>query len=161
MSPANFSTADLSDEHGLHAGVLEAVLIDYGRLTSFAGPIVTVWAYEDNTQIRALLETEGKGRVLVVDGGASKRCALMGGNLAKLAEKNGWAGVVINGCVRDRAEIAACQIGVKAIGHVPRKSEKRGVGAADVPVTFSGVTFRPGDHLYADMDGVVVLPRTP
>ena len=155
------STTDLSDEHGLHARVLEAVFLDYGGVVPFSGPIVTVWAYEDNTQVRAQLELPGQGRVLVVDGGGSRRCALLGGNLAKLAEKNGWTGIVVNGCVRDRAEIAETKIGVKALGHMPRKSEKRGVGAADVPVTFAGVTFRPGDYLYADLDGVVVVPKGP
>jgi regulator of ribonuclease activity A len=161
MSAPVPSTTDLSDEHGLHARVLEAVFFDYGGVTTFSGPIVTVWAFEDNTQVRAQLETKGEGRVLVVDGGGSRRCALVGGKLAKLAEANGWAGIVVNGCVRDRMEIKDCKIGVKAIGHMPRRSENRGVGAADVPVTFAAVTFRPGDHLYADLDGIVVLPQTP
>lgn len=152
-----FATTDLSDTFGHHAQVAEATFADYGGVSVFSGPIATVWAFEDNSQVRAELETPGEGRVLVVDGGASKRCALLGGNLAKLAGRNGWAGVIVNGCVRDRAEIAACEIGVKALGHMPRKSEKRGVGTAGVPVTFAGVTFRPGDILYADEDGIVVV----
>jgi len=153
----DFATSDLSDEFGHAAQVAEATFEDYGGVSVFSGPIATVWAFEDNTQVRAQLETQGAGRVLVVDGGASKRCALLGGNLAKLAEKNGWAGVIINGYVRDRGEIGECRIGVKALGHMPRKSEKRGVGAVDVPVTFASVTFRPGDSLYADLDGVIVV----
>ena len=152
-----FATTDLSDEFGHAAQVAEATFADYGGVSAFYGPIATVWAFEDNTQVRAQLETPGKGRVLVVDGGGSKRCALLGGILAKLAEKNGWVGLVINGYVRDRNEIAACRIGVKALGHMPRKSEKKGVGAIDVPVSFAAVTFRPGDILYADEDGIVVV----
>ena len=153
----SFATTDLSDEFGHSAQVAEATFTDYGGVSLFSGPIATVWAFEDNTQLRAQLERAGAGRVLVVDGGGSKRCALLGGNLAKLAEQNGWAGLIINGYVRDRAEIAACQIGVKALGHMPRKSEKKGVGAVDVPVSFAAVNFKPGDVLYADPDGIVVI----
>ena len=153
----SFATTDLSDEFGLNAQVAEVSFSDYGGVPVFSGPIATVWAFEDNTQVRAQLEMAGAGRVLVVDGGGSKRCALVGGNLAKLAERNGWAGIVVNGYVRDRAEMADCRIGVKALGHMPRRSEKRGVGAVDVPVTFAAVTFKPGDVLYADLDGVIVI----
>jgi regulator of ribonuclease activity A len=153
----SFATTDLSDEFGHSAQVAEATFADYGGVSLFSGPIATVWAFEDNTQLRTQLERAGEGRVLVVDGGGSKRCALLGGNLAKLAEQNGWAGLIINGYVRDRAEIAACKIGVKALGHMPRKSEKKGVGAIDVPISFAAVTFKPGDVLYADPDGIVVV----
>jgi len=152
-----FATTDLSDKFGFAAQVAEATFADYGGVAAFHGPIATVWAFEDNTRVRAQLETPGQGRVLVVDGGGSKRCALLGGNLAKLAESNGWAGLVINGYVRDRAEISACRVGVKALGHMPRKSEKKGVGAVDVPVSFAAITFKPGDILYADSDGIVVV----
>jgi regulator of ribonuclease activity A len=154
---SSFTTTDLSDEFGHHAQVAEAGLADYGGVSRFSGAIATVWAFEDNSQVRTQLEAPGAGRVLVVDGGGSKRCALLGGNLAKLAELNGWTGILVNGFIRDRAEIAQCKIGVKALGHMPRKSEKKGVGAVDVPVTFAGVTFKPGDILYADEDGVVVV----
>ena len=106
--------------------------------------------------MRTAVESPGEGRVLVVDGGGSERCALFGGNLAKLAAANGWAGIVINGCVRDRAELAAEPVGVKALNHHPKKSVKRGLGERDVAVTFAGVTFHPGDWLYADEDGVIV-----
>jgi regulator of ribonuclease activity A len=152
-----FATTDLSDKFGHAAQIAEATFNDYGGVPAFYGPIATVWAFEDNTQVRTLLEGPGKGRVLVVDGGGSRRCALLGGNLAKLAEANGWAGLVINGFVRDRIEIAECRIGVKALGHMPRKSEKRGVGAVDVPVSFAAITFKPGDILYADEDGILVV----
>lgn len=151
------ATTDLSDQHGAAAQIATLQFFDYGGHETFNGPIVTLWTFEDNGMVRTLLETPGEGRVLVVDGGGSLRCALLGGNLGKLAEENGWAGIVVNGGVRDRAELAACKTGVKALGHTPRKSEKRGVGTANVPVKFGGVTFLPGHHLYADLDGIVVL----
>ncbi len=159
--PTEAATTDLADEHGASALVATVQFQDYGGLSAFGGPIVTLWTFEDNGMVRALLETPGQGRVLVVDGGASQRCALLGGNLGKLAEKNGWAGIVINGAVRDRAELAECKTGIKALGHTPRKSEKRGVGTANIPVKFAGITFLPGDLLHADLDGIVVLSARP
>ena len=115
--------------------------------------------FEDNSLVRAALETPGAGRVLVVDGGGSQRTALLGGNLAALAVAHGWAGVVIDGCVRDVAELAACPIGIRALGTCPMPPAKRGAGQRDVPVRLQGVGVRPGDWLYADADGIVVLDR--
>jgi regulator of ribonuclease activity A len=113
--------------------------------------------YEDNVLVRAALEQPGEGRVLVIDGGGSRACALAGDQIAALALTNGWAGLVINGCVRDIDAIGRTPLGVKALAANPRKSQKRGEGDRDVPVTFAGVTFEPGDVLFADADGVVVL----
>ena len=153
MTPA---TTDLSDEHGDAVHHCDPVFRDYGGKVAFHGTIATISTFEDNSLVRDAVEQPGEGRVLVVDGGGSLRCALLGGNLAKLAAQNGWAGVVINGCVRDRDELAAEPIGIKALNHHPKKSVKRGLGDRDVAVTFAGVAFRPGDWLYADKDGIIL-----
>ena len=129
---------------------------DFGGRDAFAGPISTLKVFEDNALVRSALEEPGQGRVLVVDGGGSLRTALVGGNLAVLAAKNGWDGVLVYGCIRDSAEIAVVDVGVKALAAMPLKSAKRGWGERDVPVTFAGVTFQPGAWLYADRDGVIV-----
>lgn len=152
----SFATTDLSDAHP-EAQVADPVFGDFGGLQAFHGPIVTLKVFEDNALVRSLLEEPGQGRVLVVDGGGSTRCALVGGNLGQLGVDNGWAGIVVNGCIRDSDEIAGQEIGVKALGTHPRKSEK-GLHSAhrDRAVTFAGVTFRPGQWLYADADGIVV-----
>ena len=131
-------------------------LRDFGGVLKFSGPASTVRCFENNPLVREALNEPGQGRVLVVDGGGSKRCALLGDNLAGLASENGWAGVVINGCLRDAEDIRAIPIGVKAIAPHPLKSSKRDPGARDVPVSFAGVTVAPGDWVYADMDGVIV-----
>eukprot|EP00850_Spirogloea_muscicola_P002921 SM000011S19099 [mRNA] locus=s11:957427:958201:+ [translate_table: standard] len=157
----SLATTDLCDAHegALASGELRAlppVFRAYGRRAAFCGPVRTLKVFEDNTLVRAALEGSGGGCVLVVDGGGSLRCALLGGSLAVLAEKNGWAGVVVHGCVRDTAEIDACELGVRALAPHPVKSLKRGEGAADVPVAVAGVPVRPGEWLYADADGVIV-----
>ncbi|HZI13915.1 MAG TPA: ribonuclease E activity regulator RraA [Myxococcus sp.] len=153
----DFKTADLCDTHAGKPGfqVAEPGFLDYGGRRAFSGAISTVRAPEDNSLVRKALEEPGQGRVLVVDGGGSRRCALVGDQLALLAQKNGWAGVVVNGCIRDSEEVGRTAIGVKALGTHPRKSEKRNEGQRDVEVRFAGVTFRPGHHLYADADGIV------
>ena len=150
------TTADLSDAHP-EADIAEPVFRDFGALSSFHGPMVVIKVFEDNALVRTLLEEPGAGRVLVVDGGGSRRCALIGGNMAQLAVANGWSGLVIYGCIRDSGEIRELPIGVKALGTHPRKSEK-GLhqGRRDRPVTFAGVTFRSGQWLYADSDGILV-----
>nr|WP_221471412.1 ribonuclease E activity regulator RraA [Amycolatopsis umgeniensis] len=130
----------------------------FGGHRKFSGPIRTVSCHEDNGLVKKLLNTPGEGSVLVVDGGGSLHSALTGDMIAKSAVDNGWAGVVVNGAVRDSAELAGLPLGVKALGTNPRKSSKAGVGAVDVPVGFGGVTFTPGDTLYSDDDGVVILP---
>jgi len=159
MTAANPATADLSDAHP-EAQVCAPVFRDYGGKRAFHGTIATVKVFEDNALVRSMLETAGQSRVLVVDGGGSLRCALFGGMLGDLAMKNGWTGIVVNGCVRDAAELAAQDVGVKALATHPRKSEK-GLhsGVADCVVEFSGVRFQPGAWLYADADGIVVADR--
>ncbi len=151
----SLATADLTDEHpGLQ--VLELPLRDFGGSKAFHGPVTTLKVFEDNSLVRAAFEEPGAGRVLVVDGGGSLRCALVGDLLAELAAKNGWAGAVVYGAIRDSAPIVGIAIGLKALATHPRKSVKRGEGQRDIPVSFGGLTIRPGDYLYADADGVVV-----
>lgn len=152
----SLKTADLCDEHDEAVSVAEPIFGDFGGDIMFHGPIHTLKIFEDNTLVRDALEAPGEGKVLVVDGGGSMRCALVGGNLGDLAEKNGWAGIVVNGCIRDSEEIGAQQVGVKALGTHPRKSVKRGVGEINIPVSFAGVRFVPGQFVYADEDGLVV-----
>ena len=151
-----FLTTDLCDLHP-EVQVCDPVLADFGGRRTFHGPVRTLKVFEDNALLRSTLEAAGEGRVLVVDGGGSLRCALLGGQLGKLGAANGWAGLVIHGCVRDAIELSQCDIGVKALAIHPRKSDK-GLhgGRLDGLVRFAGVTFRPGGWLYADGDGVVV-----
>jgi regulator of ribonuclease activity A len=152
-----FATTDLCDAHGDAVQVVEPRLLQpFGGRRHLRGPMVTLKVFEDNALVRSALEGPGDGAVLVVDGGGSLRCALVGGQLGQLAEKNGWAGVVVHGCVRDARELFACPVGVWAMATCPRKSVKRGLGDRAVPVSFGGVTFVTGHHLYADEDGVVV-----
>jgi regulator of ribonuclease activity A len=153
------ATTDLCDAYP-DLQVCAPVFRDFGGETAFHGPIATLKVFEDNALVRATLERPGEGRVLVVDGGGSLRCALVGGQLGELALRHGWAGLLVNGCVRDRAELAALRLGVKALAAHPRRSEK-GLhsGQADRAVEFAGVRFAPGDWLYADRDGVVVAAR--
>ena len=150
-------TADLSDVHP-EALVLAPLLRDYGGTPRFQGLAATVRVQDDNVLVRTALEEPGEGRVLVVDNGGSLNCAVLGGMLGQIAVQNGWAGVVVNGCVRDVAELARLPLGIRAIAAHPRRSAKRGLGERDVPVTFAGVTLHPGDDVYADEDGLLVLP---
>ena len=155
-------TTDLSDAHGDSDVGLRYLATDYqdfGGHVRFHGQAKTVLTFEDNSKVRAAVETPGEGRVLVVDGGGSKNCALFGGNLAKLAADNGWAGIIIHGCVRDRAELKAEAVGIKALASHPKKSKKRDLGSYDVSLHFSGVTVHPGDWIYADEDGVVISEK--
>lgn len=149
-------TTDLCDAHPDDARAVAPSFRDFGGVSAFSGPIVTIKSHEDNVILRKALEEPGAGRVLVVDGGGSLRCALMGSNLADLGVKNGWSGVLLNACVRDVKELREAKIGIKALASHPVKSGKRGDGARDVPVSFGGVTFRPGEMIYADEDGVIV-----
>lgn len=152
----SYATTDLSDAHP-EAQVCEPVFGDFGGKLAFHGPVKTLKVFEDNALVRATLETPGEGRVLVVDAGGSMRCAVLGGNLGQLAVKNGWAGIVVYGCVRDTEELGSLDVGVKALGAHPRKSEKGLHSAhADRVVSFAGVTIGPGSWLYADADGIVV-----
>ncbi len=155
----SFKTPDLCDEFEGSVWVAEPLFRDFGGAASFHGPIATLRVFEDNVLVREALETDGQRRVLVVDGGGSTRCALLGDRLARFAYENDWAGVVINGCIRDSAEISKIAVGVKALHAVPRRSAKEGAGERDVPVSFAGITFVPGNYLYADADGVIVADR--
>lgn len=150
-------TADICDKYVDEVSVAEPIFTDYGGRTEFSGPILTVKTVDDFSQVRELVHSPGEGRVLVVDGSGSRRHALMGGNLAAAAAENGWQGIVFHGCIRDVHEIAEVDIGVKALGATPRRPLDNDQGVVDLPVTFAGVTFRPGDWLYADRDGIVVL----
>jgi len=155
----DISTADLCDAHADELQIAEPGLVTIGGAPAFGGPIATVQVLEDNVLVRQALEEPGQGRVLVIDGGGSLRCALIGDMLATLARDNGWAGVIVNGCVRDSRAIGALEVGVMALATHPRKSGKLGQGSRDVPVSFRGVTFRPGQVVYADRDGIVVATR--
>ncbi|NJD30658.1 MAG: RraA family protein [Gammaproteobacteria bacterium] len=149
-------TADLCDEHADAVQVCEPVFQAYGGRHAFSGPVSTVRCFEDNSRVKEAVEGPGNGRVLVVDGGGSRRRALFGGNLGNAAVRNGWAGIIIHGCIRDSAELGQLNLGIRALGTMPLRSEKRGEGERDVPVRFAGASFRPGDYVYADEDGVVV-----
>ena len=159
-SPA-FATCDLCDVHKNDCSdqfrVLPPVFKNFGGRARFSGPVSTVKCFEDNSLVKAAVDSPGEGRVLVVDGGASLRRALVGGNLGAAAARNGWAGVVVDGCVRDVVELAQCHIGLRALAAMPLPTEKRGEGQRDIPVQIQGVWVRPGDWLYADEDGMVVM----
>jgi len=155
MTLPQLATADLTDAHP-EMRVAEPIFRDYGGRATFSGPAFTVRVFEDNAVVRSTLETPGQGQVLVVDGGASLNCALVGDMLGLLAVQNGWAGVVVNGCVRDTVQLAALAIGVKALAAHPRRSRKEGEGEQGVSLTFAGVTVQPGDWIYADADGLLV-----
>ena len=168
---SSFATCDLCDAHKNDATgdfrVLPPLFRDFGALRKFCGPVVTVKCFEDNSAVKAALDSSGfeetpagrVGKVLVVDGGASLRRALLGGNLGLAALKNGWAGVLIDGCVRDVAELAALQVGIRALASMPMPTEKRQPGQMDIAVQIQGVWVRPGDWLYADEDGALLSAR--
>lgn len=149
-------TADLMDEAGDRLEACDIQLRDYGGRPRFAGPIRTIRCRDDNVRVREVLSGPGDGAVLVVDGGGSLHSALVGDVIAGLAAGNGWHGLVIHGAVRDVAALHELSIGIRALGSNPRRSAKTGAGETDVPVSFGGVTFRPGAMLYADEDGIVI-----
>lgn len=160
VSQPLMATCDLCDAHkGDDTGsfrVLPPVFRDFGARLRFAGPVITVKCFEDNTPVKRAVESPGEGRVLVVDGGGSLRRALLGGNLGAAAARNGWAGVVIDGCVRDVAELRVCDVGIRALAAMPLPTERKAEGLRDLAVQIQGVWVRPGDWLYADEDGMVV-----
>jgi regulator of ribonuclease activity A len=149
-------TADLCDAYADRLQVCEPLFQSYGGVTAFGGAISTVRCFEDNSRVKEAIESPGQRRVLVVDGGGSRRHSLFGGNLGRAAVQNEWAGVIIYGCIRDSAALARLPLALRALGTMPLRSERRGEGERDVPVRFAGVTFRPGDFVYADEDGIVV-----
>jgi regulator of ribonuclease activity A len=155
-----FSTCDFCDQFRDATDdalrVIPPGLNDYGAHRVFAGPVVTVRCYDDNTLVKDLVSSPGEGRVLVVDGGGSLHRALLGGNLAAAAAKNAWAGVVVDGCVRDKAELESAAVGIRARALLPMPTARAWQGQRDVMVSLMGVHVRPGDWLYADADGIVV-----
>ncbi len=160
-----FSTCDICDtnEDKLISGdlsVFPPIFMRFGLQHQFCGPATTLKVFEDNGIVRTVLETPGKGHVLVIDGGGSFRCALVGGNLAKLAETNGWAGIVVHGCIRDVEEISLCNIGVRTLAVMPLRSVKKGGGERDLRIVIAGIQINPGDWIYADMDGVLVAKQS-
>ena len=154
-------TTDLLDNHEALIAqeklrIVAPMFQRYGGKSAFAGNIVTLKLFEDNSLVRSVLGESGTGKVLVVDGGGSLRCALLGDQLSELAVKNGWEGVIVYGCIRDSAAINALPLGVRALNTHPLKTVKKNVGERDIPVTFGGVTLKPGEWLCADVDGVIV-----
>nr|WP_315257068.1 ribonuclease E activity regulator RraA [uncultured Duganella sp.] len=160
----SFATTDLCDDNAKllddgRLAVLPPVFKHYGQRARFCGRVVTLKVHEDNALVRAVLETPGDGNVLVIDGGGSLRRALVGGQLGLLAQDNGWAGIIVDGCIRDTEEIDACDIGVRALGAHPQKPNKKGVGERNLRVQIAGVPVNPGDWIYADADGVLVAQQ--
>lgn len=154
-----FSTSDLCDAHPDLVRVVTPMFANYGGRRAFGGGIVTIKCFEDNSLVKAQVHEAGHGRVLVVDGGGSMRCALLGDLLAAKAAQNAWAGLVIYGCIRDVDDIGAMDIGVQALGTIPIKSVRKGQGDLNVPVIFGGVTFQPGEYVYADNNGIIVANK--
>jgi regulator of ribonuclease activity A len=152
------STPDLTDNHS-QARVIELQFISYGALKTFSGEAVTIKCHEDNSLVKACVAEPGLGRVIVVDGGGSLRRALLGDMLAEKAADNEWAGMIINGAIRDVDEIEVTALGVKALGCCPLKTQKLGVGQRDITVNFGGVQISPGDYIYADNNGVIVSDK--
>jgi regulator of ribonuclease activity A len=155
----DFATADLVDDFEPELQSCETQFRQYGSRSVFAGPIATIRCRRDNALVKKVLNTPGEGRVLVVDGGGSLASALMGDLIAASAVEQGWAGVVINGAVRDVPALRTLDLGIKALGSNPLKSAKAGTGETGVPVAFGGVRFTPGDWLYSDEDGIVISGR--
>ncbi|EXI76773.1 MAG: putative regulator of ribonuclease activity [Candidatus Accumulibacter sp. SK-11] len=157
-------TPDLLDKHEARTldgsvRVVAPIFQRYGGRSAFCGQIVTLKLFEDNSLVREVLAEAGRGKVLVIDGGGSLRCALVGDQLAILAQGNGWEGIVVYGCIRDSDDIAHIDLGLRAVNTHPLKSIKKGIGERDLAVSFGGVTFRPGEWIYVDADGVVVSDR--
>ena len=159
----SFTTPDLCDANEAAIGhtlrVVTPMFKAYGGRARFCGRIHTLKIFEDNSLVREALGQPGQGKVLVVDGGGSLRCALVGDQLAVLAQKNGWEGIVVYGCIRDVDVIAQTDLGVQALASHPMKTDKRGIGDLNVAVTFGGITFRPGEFVYADNNGIIVSPQ--
>ncbi len=152
------STPDLCDAFPDLVQVAEPMFKNYGGINRFGGEIVTVKCFEDNSKVKDLVKTDGNNKVMVVDAGGSKRCACLGDMLAEQASTNNWQGILMYGCIRDVDIIEMIPLGVQAIGVHPKKTEKRGLGDINIPVSFAGITFTPGHFIYADNNGVVVSP---
>ena len=152
-------TPDLCDEFADVVEVVEPQFANLGGRSGFGGEMVTVKCFEDNSVVKAQVAEPGTGKVLVVDGGGSLRCALLGDMLAAKAVQSGWEGIIVYGCIRDVDAIQAMDIGVQALSTHPRKSIRKGVGELNIPITFGGVTFKPGNYVYADNNGVIIAPH--
>lgn len=155
----SISTPDLCDAHPADARVVAPMLKNYGGRAAFGGRVVTVKCFEDNSLVKSQVAEPGHGRVMVVDGGGSLRCALLGDHLAAKAMQNGWAGLIIYGCIRDVDDIGKMDIGVQAVNAIPVKSVRRGIGELNIPVTFGGVTFHPQEFVYADNNGIITASK--
>ena len=155
----SYSVPDICDDFMEEISVLEPLFSDFGGKHRFSGEIATIKCFEDNSLVRDAVRSQGRGRVLVVDGGGSLRRALLGDMLAASAAENGWQGLLINGCVRDVEILKTIDLGVKALNSHPVKTNKCGEGQSGVDVTFAGITIRPGNYLYADANGIVVAAR--
>lgn len=153
------ATADLVDQIGDDVRSCDVQFTQYGGRSSFAGTVRTVRCFQDNALLKSVLGEPGDGAVLVIDGDASVHSALVGDLIAELGRSNGWAGIIVHGAVRDAATLRGMDIGIKALGTNPRKSTKTGAGQRDVPVTFGGVTFVPGETVYSDDDGIIVTSQ--
>ena len=156
----SLSTSDLYDEHGEALESCDLPLVNYGGRREFSGEIVTFRSREDNLILKDMIAEPGEGRVIVVDTEGVTRCAMFGDNMALTAQRNGWAGIVINGAIRDVQALSAIPIGVKALGSNPRRSYKIGTGERNVPVNFGGALFTPGALLVSDSDGIVIGPAS-
>ncbi len=154
-----WASVDLYDEFEGSIATCSAQFRSFGAVSRFCGEIETVSCFEDNSLVRKTLEKDGKGRVLVVDGKGSVRCALLGDMIAAMAAKNNWAGIIINGAVRDVAELANINIGIFALGTNPAKSRKQGAGQSGVQLVFGDAVFEPENQVYCDVDGVLIAPH--
>ncbi|MCL6271957.1 ribonuclease E activity regulator RraA [Sansalvadorimonas sp. 2012CJ34-2] len=154
----NYITPDLCDDHPNKVVALEPGFKNFGDRSSFGGQVVTVKCFEDNSRVKELVEEKGHGKVMVVDAGGSMRRACLGDMLAEKAVRNGWEGIIMYGCVRDVDVLATLDLGIQALGAHPMKTDKKGVGEVNIPVTFHGVTIVPGSYIYADNNGVVASP---
>ncbi len=156
----NISTPDLCDEYPDLVRIVEPMFLNLGGKDSFGGEIVTIKCFEDNSVVKETANSPGEGKVIVVDGGGSMRRALCGDLVAESAMNNGWAGIIIYGCIRDVDEISEMDIGMQALGTFPVKTEKRGIGDLNIPIEFGGVTFNPGEFVYADNNGIIVSSKS-
>jgi regulator of ribonuclease activity A len=154
-----FKTADLCDEFSSELQIAEPMLRHFGGRTTFAGPAATIKCFEDNSKVKEAVGEQGHGRVLVIDGGGSRRCALLGDLLAQQAADNEWAGVIVHGCIRDSADMPRFALGIMALASIPLRSEKKGEGQREIVVQAAGMRVHPGDWVYADLDGIVVASR--
>ncbi|TPN84768.1 ribonuclease E activity regulator RraA [Aquimarina algicola] len=152
-------TADLWDQYSKELKILNLELKSYGKKTAFCGEVVTLKVFEDNSFVRKTLEDSGKGKVLIIDGGGSKRCALIGDNIAKLANDNNWEGIIVYGCIRDSKVINEMNVSIKAIGTCPAKSSKRNVGVSGEMLIIEGTQINQGEYVYSDEDGVLLSKR--